>query len=281
MHEPLDAQTILAGLKTRWLGREVHYYPVIGSMNDEARRLAAQGALDGTLVIADEQTAGRGRMSRRWIAAPGSSLLFTLLLRPTLAAAQVGRLTMLCGLAAADACRDVAGVEPSLKWPNDLLLNDRKVAGILTEMASVGERVDFLIVGMGINVSGHPADLLTRCEAGPFSMSAALAQDATLSELGTQATSLEAEAGWRVSRRRLLCRFLELLEGRYKRLLAGESPYQEWSKRLGILGRPAKIVTAFEELRGRVLGVDPDGALVVERSNGEVVHVLAGDLSLE
>ena len=126
--EMLSLASIRSGLPTRFVGQTVYYWPAIGSTNDELKRLADEGAPEGTRAIADEQTAGRGRLGRAWVAPPGSSLLMSLLFRPDwLAPARAGQLTMLCALAAADAVVEVAGTRPGLKWPNDLLLDGKKL----------------------------------------------------------------------------------------------------------------------------------------------------------
>jgi biotin-(acetyl-CoA carboxylase) ligase len=130
-----SADTIRTGLGTRFIGRTVYYWPAINSTNDELKRLAEEGVPEGTLAITDEQLAGRGRLERKWIAPAGSSLLMSLLFRPSfLAPSQVQQLTMICSLAAADAVNKITGLRPALKWPNDLLLEGRKLAGLLTEL---------------------------------------------------------------------------------------------------------------------------------------------------
>lgn len=273
-NERFDAEAIGAGLGTERLGRQVVYYPVIGSTNDEAKLLAGQGAPEGLLVIANEQTAGRGRLRRRWLAPAGGGLLFTLILRPALPPAQVSRVTMACGLAAADAVWEVAGVKAGLKWPNDLLVGDRKLAGILTELALNGEALDYLAVGIGINVTMQPAGV------GAAAGEQDLAQDPSLVELGSQATSLSLEAGRPISRLRVLWRFLENLERRYAAVLAGQSPYQEWTQRLVILDRAVCVDLGSEQVSGTIEGVDADGALLLREAQGGLRRVLAGDVSL-
>ena len=149
----LSAESIAAALITQRLGRPVLYFPRTGSTNDVAHAEAATGALDGLLVIADEQTAGRGRLDRRWWAPPGSSLLMSLLLRPPLPPNQAGQLTMCLGLAAIEGIEAVTGLRPALKWPNDLLLNGRKLGGMLTELRLDGERLAYAVLGLGVNVN--------------------------------------------------------------------------------------------------------------------------------
>jgi len=140
-------------LTTAWLGRPAHVFGSVGSTNDVARDLAGLGAPEGTLVITDVQTAGRGRLDRSWIAPPGSSLLFSLLFRPATRPELAMGLTMVAGLACAEAVEARTGLRPGLKWPNDLMLQDRKLAGILTEAETVGDRISSVVVGVGLNVN--------------------------------------------------------------------------------------------------------------------------------
>ena len=248
------------GAGTMW--RKVVYLPTTGSTNDVAKELAAQGALEGTVVVADEQTAGRGRMKRRWLAPPGTCLLCSILFRPTLPPTQAQRLTMLCSLAAADAIKKVAGLWVALKWPNDLIVksqNWHKLAGVLTETGILGERLEFVVVGIGINVNVEP-------EALP-----SLAQDAT---------SILAETGRHVDRVALLAALLAGVEQRYEALRAGESPHQEWAARLATLGRPVQATTCAGVLTGMAESVDGDGALLLRMPDGTLHRLVAGDVTL-
>ena len=278
--EQFDENAIRRGLRTTWLGRNLAYYSEIGSTNDEARRLAEQGAPNGTLVICDHQTAGRGRMARRWISTAGSCLLLSLILRPNLPPARVQIATMACGLAAADAIEDVTGVQAGLKWPNDLLIGDRKVAGILTEMATIGDKVEFLVVGIGVNVNLEPRSLISIAGEREDYIREALKHDPSLQDVAAQATSLMLAAGRPISRLRLLWRFLEELEKQYQRITAGGSPYKEWVKRMSLLDREIQVTFPGETIIGRAIGVDADGALLVGLENGTSRRILAGDICL-
>jgi len=161
--DALTAETILDGLRTEFLGREIVYYETIASTNSVAKALAQQGAVEGTLVVANEQTAGRGRLGRPWLAPRGTCLLFSLILRPDLEARRVQGLTMICGLGVREAIREATGLQAQLKWPNDIMLRGRKAAGILTEASTTGGRLSYVVAGIGLNVNLHvtalPADL--------------------------------------------------------------------------------------------------------------------------
>jgi BirA family biotin operon repressor/biotin-[acetyl-CoA-carboxylase] ligase len=264
-----DLPTIEATLNTRVFGRELLYLPSTGSTNDVAKALAAQGAPAGTVVLAEAQTAGRGRMGRRWFAPPGACLLCSILFRPDLPPTQTPRLTMLCALATADAVEAGGGLRVWLKWPNDLVVesriphpasrNWRKLAGVLTETGVMGERLDFVVVGIGVNVNVEPEVLPT---------------------LAPDATSILAEVMRPVDRLALLATFLAGVERRYEALRAGESPHREWAARLATLGQPARVTTSEGVLTGVAESVDEDGALLLRTPDGELRRLLAGDVTL-
>jgi BirA family biotin operon repressor/biotin-[acetyl-CoA-carboxylase] ligase len=256
----LSASKIQAGLDTRFIGRTVVYGAEIGSTNDEAKRMARAGAPEGTLVIADYQSRGRGRLDRDWVAPPGSGLLMSLVFRPALAAHQVQRLTMLCGLAVADAIELQTGLQVGLKWPNDAVVAGRKVGGILSEIEFEGPRVSFGVVGIGMNVNLDPALLPA--------------------ELALTATSLSRELGAEVARLPLLQALLKKIEKRYSTLGTAQSLHSEWAARLVTLGKPVTVSGTIPALEGVAEGVDKDGALLVRLADGRLEKVLAGDVSV-
>jgi BirA family biotin operon repressor/biotin-[acetyl-CoA-carboxylase] ligase len=278
-YDPLDASAIESALTTQIFGRKLAVLPRTGSTNDVAKDLAAHGAPEGTVVVADEQTAGRGRLARRWLAPPCTCLLCSLLFRPDLPPIQAQRLTMLCSLAAAGAIEQVAGLQVHLKWPNDLVVKSqigksqirksairnpqsaiwRKLAGILTETGTTGEHLDFAVVGIGVNVNVRPEALPT---------------------LAPDATSILAEVGCPVDRGALLVALLAGVERRYQALWAGESPHQEWAARLATLGQPVEVSTPGGMLAGVAESVDEDGALLLRLPDGGLRRLLAGDVTL-
>jgi len=261
--EKLSVESIEKGLTTAFVGRRVIYYRSIGSTNDVAKKLAAQGASEGTLVIADEQTAGKGRLGRRWLAPPGTSLLMSLLFRPRLLASyQAQRLTMVCSLAVVEAIETVTSLAAAIKWPNDIVVQGKKAGGILTELGATGECLDYAVVGLGLNVN---------LDFGAME---------AVGELAATATSLSQELGQEVSRLALLSRILESVEGRYRRLQAGELPHDEWASCLVTLHNHVLVDTPQGAVEGWVEGVDADGALLLRTHCGEHQRVLAGDVTL-
>jgi BirA family biotin operon repressor/biotin-[acetyl-CoA-carboxylase] ligase len=226
---------------------------------DQARLLAEGGASEGTVVVADVQTAGRGRLQRSWWAPPGSSLLLTVVLRPDLEPRQAQRLTMACSLAACDAIAQVSGLEAQIKWPNDVLIRGRKVCGILTELGLQGTRLQYALVGIGLNVN---VDL------------------AAAPPLMVPATSLLMEAGRPVSRLDLLVALLTGIEHRYVALRGGASTHAEWADRMATLGQYVEASSGSENWAGVAAGVDEDGALLLRLDDGTTRRLLAGDVTL-
>jgi BirA family biotin operon repressor/biotin-[acetyl-CoA-carboxylase] ligase len=258
--EALTAERILAGLETAFVGRNLEHWPEIESTNARARHLAEAGAPEGTVVITDHQTAGRGRLGRQWIAPAGSSLLMSLLFRPKVTPTQVHRLTMICGLAAVDAIEAETGLKAGLKWPNDILVGDAKAGGILTEIGLSGDRVDYAVVGIGLNVNLHPAQLPR--------------------DLLMEATSLSHVLGESVPRLPLLRALLQAVETRYLAFRSGHSPHSEWSERLVTLGQAVTVVSGDSVVQGVAEGVDADGGLLVRADDGCLRTILAGDVTL-
>ncbi len=268
MDRRFDVSTVQALLTTR-LFRHLVVLARVGSTNDVVKEMARRGAPEGTVVVADEQTAGRGRLERRWLAPPATCLLVSLLFRPDLPLAHASRLTMLTSLAAADAVERVANLRPALKWPNDLVVRSaapgpggrgwRKLAGLLTETEVVGERAEVVVVGVGINVNVPVPDLPA---------------------LDPAATSILAETGREVEREALLATLLAGVEERYAQLRAGQGPYAEWAARLATLGERVEAATSDGVLVGTAEAVDEEGALLLRTSDGIVHRLLAGDVTL-
>ena len=254
--QQLTANVVQPGLTTRFLGQRMVYCEAVDSTNSAAKALAQVGAAEGTLVLAEEQTAGRGRWGRAWLAPRGTSLLFSLILRPLLAASRVQGLTMACSLAVREAVREVTGLQAQLKWPNDVMLRGRKVGGILTETSSAGDWLEYAVVGIGLNVN--------------------LPLGALPAEF--QATSLQQELGRTVSRLQLLQHTLMQIERRYLVLLSGEWPGKDWAAALETLGQRVWLHTGQGDCQGTAVDVDDEGALLLRLDDGRVQRVLVGDV---
>ncbi|MFQ5904417.1 MAG: biotin--[acetyl-CoA-carboxylase] ligase, partial [Candidatus Binatia bacterium] len=248
-------------LSTEVIGREIVYLPVIDSTNLLAKKLAAEGRPEGTLVLAEDQTQGRGRMGRSWVSPAGENLLFSLILRPALQPVEVFRLTILSSWATAKAIASLLPLTPQIKWPNDILINDRKAGGILIEFAAEQDRVAFVVVGIGLNVNFDPC---------------------THPELAEIATSLAKEEGRKVDRLALLVALLQGLDQGYRLLKEQRflSIWEEWQSLLMILGRRVRIISGEEIEEGSVEGVDENGALILTDLQGRRKRIYTGDISL-
>ncbi len=258
-NDRLSRSGIEDGLTTRFIARRLELHDEIDSTSARAVGLAREGAPEGTLVLAEHQTEGRARLGRVWFAPKRSSLLMSLVLRPPFAPHQAQRVTMICSLAVAEAISRTSGLSAQIKWPNDILLKGRKAGGILTELGVHGERLDYVVVGMGLNVNLDVS---------------------TLPDLATPGTSLMMEAGHPLSRLKLLLAILGGIETRYVRMSGGWSPHQAWRQHLATLGQRVRVGTPDEVIVGLAEDVDEDGALLVRTKGGIVRRVFAGDVTL-
>lgn len=253
---------LAASLRTRRLGRPARHCAAVDSTNREAERWAADGAPEGALVLAESQTAGRGRLGRTWADVPGRSLLFSLVLRPTLPAAQTPPLTFAAAVALAEALSRWAPAEAlELKWPNDVLLGGRKAAGILLEMRAEGQRTEHVILGVGVNVEGDPGQYPA--------------------EVRNLCTTVAAWASPTPRRFEVLCAFLEAFESAYDEFLesglAGLLP--RWNRWFRLEGEPIRVQTPGGTLAGRALGLGTTGSLRVDPGGGRPeVEIFAGDV---
>jgi BirA family transcriptional regulator, biotin operon repressor / biotin---[acetyl-CoA-carboxylase] ligase len=253
-------------LHPEWLAGELNtsifssivYHETIDSTNRLAKDLAVAGAAEGTLVVTEEQTGGRGRLGRTWVSPGKENLLFSVLLRPALPPERVFSLTMVLALSAMEAVKSLSGFLPSIKWPNDLYSGMKKLGGILTEFSITHKEVDWVVLGLGLNVNRRPEELVV------------------------QATSVLEETGIRVSRNHLLVEILKGLETAYREILSGniEPFYRRWNEACFILGRAVQIESARERIDGKAIRIERDGALMVETEEGALRRCVAGDVSL-
>lgn len=244
------------------LGTRIVSFRETDSTNDVAFRLAEDGAEEGTVVLADAQTKGKGRLGREWASPPAVNLYCSLILRPPLPPYAAPQLTFLSAVAVARAIEENSCLLPRIKWPNDLLINDRKVAGLLNEMSAETDHVNFVILGIGVNLN--------------------MAQDQFPTGLRHPATSLFIESGSRVSRTRFTRSLLKSLDSLYDTYLkAGDAPIrEEWLVRSRMAGEQVRVVQQDVELVGRVTGIDGFGALLVTDGRGEEHRVLSGDVKI-
>ncbi len=255
----LNVAAISQGLGTRVFARRIVYRESTNSTNDIAKQLAEAGEPEGTLVIADEQTAGRGRLGRKWIAPPRSSILMSLILRPTLLPPQTNRATMAVSLGACKGIEQVTGLTALVKWPNDILLNGKKCAGILSEAEIVEDQVEYVVVGLGVNAN--------------FSASSVEAMPLT-------ATTIADELGHSVSREELTRSLVREIERYYFRLREGADLRSEWRSRMITLGKHVRADTGRQIEEGIAEDIDEDGALLLRRADGSLARLIAGEVTL-
>ena len=257
----LSAGTIKEGLQTSCFGKEVIYLPFTTSTNRVAKEAAHKGMQEGTLVITDHQTEGRGRLGRTWWSPPGKDLLFSLIFRPSLTTTQTFRLTVVSSLAITEAIRQETGLETLIKWPNDIFIKGKKIAGILSELSGTSERLEYVIVGIGMNVNCDPKDC---------------------AEIYDSATSLWRELKQKFPRLQLLNTILELIEIYYQQLQAGDfsSLKNRWDTLSLITNRKVSVESTGEVYQGIVESIDDDGILTLRDHLDNRKRIVCADVSL-
>jgi len=250
------------GLQTNFLGRKIHHFTEVTSTNDVAKRLAAEGAEEGTIVISEKQTLGRGRLGRRWVS-PEGGIWFSMILRPEVASKDASKLTFVVAVAVARVIRKMFNLDAEIKWPNDVLIGGKKVCGILTEASTKGDVVDFVIVGIGINAN--------------------VSLDAFPRSLRRSITSLRRELRREVEREKFLCALLQEMENYYTLFIREkfDSILEEWRKLAGILGHHVEVSSFNEKIRGLAVDVDQDGMLMIKLRDGTIRRVASGDVTLQ
>ena len=258
--DPLPAAEIDYRLDTEQLGRAIYHFAEIGSTNLKAAELAETGVPDGTLVLADRQLQGKGRLSHSWHSPAGVGIYLSLVLRPRIPVAAAPGISLVAALALVESIKNLYSQEAAIKWPNDILLNNRKLAGILTELTSDGDQVRHVILGLGIN-----------CNQTEFP-----------AEISDLAISLRQAVGASMTRVHLLATWLSMFESRYRQLQdeGFESLLPEIKKHSAVLGKRIKFRAHSKSQTGVAVDIDPTGRLVVEAA-GQRLKLSAGEVTLE
>jgi len=247
-------EVVLKGLKTTLVGRSIHYHGTLPSTMDLARKLAAEGVQEGTVVLCDEQTQGRGRQERKWFAPASSSILMSVIFRPSIQ--QLPQLNMLGSLSVVHTIEKVSGIESSIKWPNDVLIDGRKVAGILMENVLQGESLQAAILGVGLNLSLD----VSSCP-----------------EIASIATSLSAQSGRDFNREDVLRTLLQEMDILYQAVKRGEDVYHQWLFHVETLGKSVRVKSGRSEEEGLAESINADGSITLRRADGSLVTIATGE----
>ena len=255
-------EEIERGLNTQIMGKPVTHYDTMSSTQDIAAEMARRGANEGTLVVAEMQEKGRGRKGRSWVSLPKGGIYLSLILRPNLMPSQVVQIPLIAGVALTKAIRETVSLQPMIKWPNDIVMGKKKVGGILTEMSSEIDGVNYVILGIGLNVN-MPASVFSE-------------------DISNIATSLIDECGKYTSRVKLVQSFLSEFELIYTKFLAQGfgSVRDEWKELNNTIGSRVKITEGMTDIEGEAIDIDNDGFLLVRKENGYISRIISGDVSL-
>ena len=262
--DALHADDLISRLgKTQVIGRDIHVFQQTTSTNDVIDKLARDGVQEGSVVFAEAQSRGRGRLGRKWLSPARKGLWFSVLLRPDLRPQDTTQLTVASATALRRAIQAHTGLKPEIKWPNDLLVCGKKVAGILTELHGELDHVKYVIVGIGVNVNLSPGDFPP--------------------EVRKAATSLKMELGKPVRRPELAVAILRELDQDYARITTGRfaAVADEWEAHCTTLGHQVIIRTGVGQMRGRAESLGEDGALLMRTDHGHLERIVGGDVTLE
>lgn len=257
----MTRQELSSLIKTAWAGQKIYYYDIIDSTNTCIKRLGEEGAPHGTLVAADQQSAGRGRRGRAWESPPGGSIYMSLLLRPDISPAKAPMLTLVMALAVAAGLKECTGLEVQIKWPNDIVLKGKKLAGILTEMSTEIDCINYVVIGTGINVNVKSLP----------------------KELSEKATSLFAETGQKVKRSKIIAAVMSHFEASYnifEKTRSMKELKEQYNSLLVNDNREVRVLGEKAQYDGVSLGINEQGELLVRRKDGTVEAVFAGEVSV-
>jgi BirA family biotin operon repressor/biotin-[acetyl-CoA-carboxylase] ligase len=248
---------------SRVIGRSIQVFQETSSTNDVVEKLARDGVAEGVVVFAESQTRGRGRLGRKWLSPSGKGLWFSVLLRPDLRPQEATRVTVAAATALARAIHQYSEIEPAIKWPNDILLGGKKVAGVLTELTAEIDRIRYIVLGIGLNVNFTGGDWPP--------------------DLRRLATSLRIETGQPVRRAELAACVLRELDRDYDRVCADDfgSIADEWAAQCATLGQRISIRTGERLITGRAEALDDCGALLLRTDHGHLERIVGGDVTLE
>lgn len=245
------------GINTKFIGRKIYYFDTVSSTMDVAFQFGVKGAPEGTLILAETQTKGRGRLGRSWVSPKYKGIYLSLLLRPKILPNQTPILTLLSAVSACEAIKTVTGLDPQIKWPNDVLIHHKKLGGILTELNAEMDEVRFIVIGIGLNVNNDKKSLISA------------------------ATSLKEQKKENINRIELLREILHKIEINYLLLQekGSRAIIEKWREHNITLGKRIKVASHKEHLEGQALDIDMDGTLLLRKDSGVVEKVVSGDVA--
>lgn len=258
--DKLDYESVKDLLHTKYIGRNIVYLEKTTSTNDIAKKLGDEGAVEGTVVIAEEQSAGRGRMGRKWATHRGDAIAMTLLLRPEIPVKDAPSITPILALSAVQGIMDSCQIECGIKWPNDVVLDRKKVSGILTEMKAAGSMVGYIVVGIGLNIN----------------------QEEFEEDIKDIAVSLKKFTGINYDRRKIISAVLNRFEENYDMFKEhGISYFKEELKKYSVLiGKRINISLVEDGFEGEAMDIGDDGSLIVRKDDGKLKRVISGEVTL-
>ncbi|UAL50788.1 MULTISPECIES: biotin--[acetyl-CoA-carboxylase] ligase [Metabacillus] len=261
--DKISGNEIQLGLKTEFMGRHIHFEEVLSSTQKIAHTLAGDGAKEGTIVVADQQTSGRGRLARAWYSPKQTGIWMSMILRPKIPINKTPQLTLLTAVALIQAIEEVTGLTPEIKWPNDILINGKKIVGILTELQAEADRVHSVIIGVGMNVN-HTLDQFPE-------------------ELQATATSIAAETGEQADRAQVIQAIMMNFEKLYTSYLVhGFKPVKLlWESYAISLNKNLIARTLQGTIRGRAIGIDDEGVLLLETNEGNIEKIYSADIEIQ
>ncbi|MDF2606418.1 MAG: birA [Bacillales bacterium] len=261
--DAITAKEILNNLSTNIFGKDIFFHQVVTSTQKIATEMAMSGAAEGTVIVAEEQTEGRGRLQRKWHTPSGNSVAMSIIIRPRILLSSTPHFTLLVAVSIVKAIKDISTLNPKIKWPNDILINGKKSVGILTELNAEADQINFLIVGIGINVNQLIDDLPK--------------------EIQNIATSLAIEAGKKFRRAELIRSILTNLEYFYEKYIReGFTSIKDiWEKESCTIGENIIAKTSLETIEGKAIGITNDGILLLEDKEGKIHNIISGDIFID
>ena len=261
--DTLEPNELQIDMSTRLIGNNLIYHQSVDSTNNEAKKEAAAGAPEGTVIIADEQTGGRGRLGRHWVSPKGTGIWMSIILKPELEPAEAAKITQLTAASVATALRNVTGCEAGIKWPNDIIINKKKVCGILTEMSAELNSINHIIIGIGINVNVDP--------------------DEFPEEVRAIATSVKESVGRAIYRKEIVLEILHVFEDLYLDFIRRKSVDKsvEICRKYSVtLGNQVRIISKDKIVHAEALDLTEDGELVIKNEAGEIEKIISGEVSV-